>query len=167
LASPENCAWKTVPWPGQGGSLSAAESSGRLVEPKLGKLAQDARQRRFSIWQVTLSCCSSPPADVAWNPGAVLVISNWNGSVYGAEPIGCSPGRILRDSLVTQSAQLVFANPGGVPAGNYPARMLVTGEIVPRTGPVLEFTRTPSALVFSWVATTGCSPQRTSKGLTS
>ena len=50
----------------------------------------------------------------------------------------------------SQLSQLVFVNPFGWPPGNYPARMLPTGEIVPGVPPSLGFTRTSNSLILSW-----------------
>jgi hypothetical protein len=68
---------------------------------------------------------------VAWSGGAILTVSNWNGSVSGG-----GPARLLfgsSDSALTagQVSQIKFANPPGFPAGNYPAMILSTGEVVP------------------------------------
>ena len=41
-------------------------------------------------------------------------------------------------------------NPLGWPRGNYPARILSTGEIVPAVPPSLVVSRNASALILSW-----------------
>ena len=69
-----------------------------------------------------------------WSTEAVLNVQSWSGSLYGG-----GAQRIVfgtNDSALTQQqlSQIQFQNPGGLTPGNYPARILATGEIVPDTG---------------------------------
>lgn len=49
-----------------------------------------------------------------------------------------------------QLSKLVFVNPVGWRSGQYPARILKTGEIVPGVPPALAVTRDSASLVLSW-----------------
>jgi len=49
-------------------------------------------------------------------------------------------GKHPRALTLQQLAQIVFSNPAGLPPGNYPARMLTTGEVVPHAA-TLAMTR--------------------------
>jgi hypothetical protein len=71
--------------------------------------------------------------DVAWNPDAVLIISGWSGQLHGGGADQVFVGTNARGLTSAQLKQVVFKNPAGLPPNNYPARMLATGEIVPRT----------------------------------
>jgi hypothetical protein len=83
---------------------------------------------------------------VSWTPGALLVITNWDNSGNVRIFFG-SDASALNSS---QLAQIIFSNPGGFPPGNYPAKLLSTGELVPVARPILETARSGSALVLTW-----------------
>jgi hypothetical protein len=63
---------------------------------------------------------------VSWTPGGLLVISNWNNGntrlFFGSDSSGLS---------ASQLAQIQFSNPTGFASGNYSAKILNTGEVVP------------------------------------
>jgi hypothetical protein len=50
----------------------------------------------------------------------------------------------------SQLAHIAFSNPGGFAAGNYGARLLSTGELVPVQNPTLQSARYGSVLVMTW-----------------
>jgi hypothetical protein len=83
---------------------------------------------------------------VAWTPGALLVISNWNNSGNTHIFFGNNASALSASQL----AQIRFSNPGGFPSGNYSAQLLSTGELVPAASPALQLSRTGSALVLTW-----------------
>jgi hypothetical protein len=88
---------------------------------------------------------------VSWSQGAQLVITNWDGSLNGGGPDRIYIGNSVSGLTPSQLAQIVFARPAGLPADNYGAKLLATGEIVPLTiGPVLAYSRTGNSLTFSW-----------------
>ena len=85
---------------------------------------------------------------VAWTPGAMLSITNWNGSnsvnsriYFGVDASGLN---------ASQLAQIQFINPGGYAPGVYPARLLSTGELVPAGPPFLQSARYSSGLILTW-----------------
>ena len=75
-------------------------------------------------------------------------MANWNGNLSGggAEQLkfGTSPSGLTPN----QRAQIQFANPAGLPAGNYPARILATGEVVPTQ--LLALSRSGNTLTLTW-----------------
>jgi hypothetical protein len=80
--------------------------------------------------------------DLPW--AANLQIRRWAGSDH------IFVGTNAQGLTTSQLSQITFVNPGGLPAGHYPAQILSTGEIVPAAPPPLAFTRSPGALVLSW-----------------
>jgi autotransporter-associated beta strand protein len=70
---------------------------------------------------------------VGWTAGAVLTISNWNGSITGGGTERVVFGTSSSGLASTQVAQIRFANPPGFPLGSYAATILASGEAVPLT----------------------------------
>jgi hypothetical protein len=64
--------------------------------------------------------------DVDWAKDAKLLVRNWSTGTHQLI-FGQHAGSITLQQL----SQVLFINPAGLPAGNYPARMLSTGEVVP------------------------------------
>lgn len=64
--------------------------------------------------------------DVTWAKDAKLLVRNWSTGTHQLI-FGQHAGSITPQQL----SQVLFINPVGLPAGNYPARMLSTGEVVP------------------------------------
>ena len=87
--------------------------------------------------------------DVPWS-GSGLSIVHWSASTSGAGPDHIFVGTNSQGLTASQLGQLTFVNPIGWPVGNYPARILPTGEIVPGVPPPLGFTRTSNSLILSW-----------------
>lgn len=69
--------------------------------------------------------------ELPWASGANLIVRNWSGSLNGSGMHQLSFGVQAGGLTHQQLAQILFMNPAGLPAGNYPARMLATGEVVP------------------------------------
>ena len=82
--------------------------------------------------------------------GAVLTISNWNGSVSGGGVdrvfFGSSSGGLTQAQL----KQIKFINPAGLPSGSYFAGISSSGEILPTPNPTLAFARAGARLVLNW-----------------
>jgi hypothetical protein len=74
---------------------------------------------------------SSP---IAWASNYDLMIQNWSGSLYGGGSQQIIFGSNNLALTPQQLSQIQFQNPAGLALGNYPARILATGEIVPDTG---------------------------------
>ena len=60
---------------------------------------------------------------------------------FGTDASGLTPAQL---------AQISFQNPVGMPAGNYQARILSTGELAPVLQPTLQSARYGAALVLTW-----------------
>jgi hypothetical protein len=139
--------------------LSAARVWANGEYPQLGKLI---------VQSAPPSPCCPPPSptplldfgtnattlrfrdshDVTWD--APLIVANWSGSPNGGGTdrfyVGTSSQGLTRDQL----AMIRFANPAGLPAGDYPAVILATGEVVAGPPAVLSLTRSSSGMVISW-----------------
>jgi hypothetical protein len=74
----------------------------------------------------------------AWSSVPNLFIQNWNGSLFGGGQQQIIFGNSSAALTGQQLAQIQFQNPAGLPSGNYPARILATGEIVPNSGGALS-----------------------------
>jgi hypothetical protein len=70
----------------------------------------------------------------AWAANAILYITNWHGSISGGGATQLYFGSNSSGLTIGQLARTTFSNPGGFPAGNYPAKLLSTGELVPDAG---------------------------------
>jgi len=87
--------------------------------------------------------------DAVWSaPGLQLLgWQPWGGGgrshhvFFGTNSQGLTPAQL---------SKLAFVNPSGWPPGNYPAQILVTGEVVPAVPPPLIIARSSNALVLSW-----------------
>jgi hypothetical protein len=61
-------------------------------------------------------------------------LKQWSGSLYGGGQQQIFFGTNASSLTAQQLSQIQFQNPAGLAPGNYPARILPTGEIVPDTG---------------------------------
>jgi hypothetical protein len=73
-------------------------------------------------------------SSMTWSNDSLLIIPNWSGSLNGGGEQQVIFGSNAGALTAAQLAQIQFQNPAGLAAGNYPARILSTGEIVPNTG---------------------------------
>jgi hypothetical protein len=83
----------------------------------------------------------SPPCNIAFADSSgmlwsnqILTLKQWSGSLYGGGQHRISFGTNAAGLTPQQLSQIQFQNPAGLAPGNYPARILATGEIVPDTG---------------------------------
>lgn len=83
----------------------------------------------------------------------LLIVYNWSGSTKGGGTDQLIFGASSSALTAGQVAQIRFVNPGGLPSGTYPARILSTGEVVPVPLPSLSFQRNGANLVVSWQGT--------------
>jgi hypothetical protein len=88
-------------------------------------------------------------ASTNWNPDAVLMITNWAGSLDGR---GDDQITFRDRSSVTsqQLSKIRFINPARLASGEYPADILPTGEIVPRNLPAISFIPAPTKITLQW-----------------
>jgi hypothetical protein len=72
-------------------------------------------------------------SSMTWSNDALLVIQGWSGSLSGGGQQQIIFGNSPTALTGTQLAQIQFQNPAGLAAGNYPAKILSTGELVPNS----------------------------------
>ncbi len=92
----------------------------------------------------------APSADEIWNAEAKLQVHNWAGSLNGEGLHQLRFGTDRSGLTRGQLTQIVFVNPAGLPVGNYPARILESGEVVPEPAPLLAIRATPHAVFVDW-----------------
>jgi hypothetical protein len=85
-----------------------------------------------------------------WVSDARLLIKNWSGSTNGGGNNQIIFGNSSAGLTAQQLSQIRFRDPAGLPAGDYAARILATGEIVPVSQPSLAYTRNGSRLIIQW-----------------
>jgi hypothetical protein len=83
-----------------------------------------------------------------WAGGATLVISNWNGNLFGGGADQLFFGSDNSGLTSQQLSQVQFINPAGLTNGTYSAQILSDGEVVPAGG------SSSSGLVNSWIRPT-------------
>jgi hypothetical protein len=81
---------------------------------------------------------------------ASLAILNWSGSTNGGGTDQLIFGTNSQSMSPANLSQLFFVDPAGFPPGDYPARILDTGEVVPHAQPSVGYARSPNGLVVSW-----------------
>jgi len=85
-----------------------------------------------------------------WSPGAYLVVKNWHGSANGG---GANQFRVGNSKAGLSPEQLdliLFNNPANLPPGDYSARMLPTGEVVPNAPIRIALSRVGKATGLAW-----------------
>jgi hypothetical protein len=87
--------------------------------------------------------------EITWYRGT-LIITNWAGSRNGGGADRIYVGTNNSSLTAEQLAAIRFANPPGLPAGEYPARILATGEVVPEGRPLLVSSQTPNGFQLRW-----------------
>jgi hypothetical protein len=88
-------------------------------------------------------------SSVVWSNQAIFLIANWNGSLNGGGNDQVYFGSNASGLTASQLSQVQFKNPNGL-NGNFPARILSTGEIVP--GRILLSHTSPgnNSMVLEW-----------------
>jgi hypothetical protein len=112
-----------------------------LLSAPAGSNATVALPGNFCVLQFANS------SSVAWSNQAGLLITNWNGSPNGGGNHQVYFGSSSSGLTAQQLSQIQFKNPNGL-SGNFPARILSTGEIVP--GQILLSQRSGNSLVLQW-----------------
>jgi hypothetical protein len=97
------------------------------TNPILGSFASSRIE--FSAAPATIRFADS--SAVTWPNGNRLAIRNWAGLLRGGGKHQIRFGNNASGLSAQQLSQVRFANPGGLPAGNYTARLLPDGEAVP------------------------------------
>jgi hypothetical protein len=101
----------------------------------------DVRLGQLQLGAGTNSIIQFPPTNclmrfadsssLNWSNTGVLTIVDWNGSLAGGGTNVIGFGNSSNALTAQQLSQIQFANPVGLPAGNYLAKILSNGEVVP------------------------------------
>jgi hypothetical protein len=140
----------------QTGTLSLNDSSLAAGSgPQIfGKLQLSTAGGTNSILTFPLGLCGLfflNSGSLSWSNAAILIISNWNGALFGGGMHRIVFGSDRTGLTSQQLSQVYFSNPGGLPNGIYPARILPNGELVPDQNQGSE----SSGTVNSWISQTG------------
>lgn len=135
----------------RGGSLSAvgAHHPGKLELQEITDTTWPCLPATNSLIlgatnRTELRFCDS--SGVPWS-GVNLWITGWSADGGSQRLFFGTNAQGLTES---QLSKLVFVNPVGWRSGQYPARILKTGEIVPGLPPTLAVTRDSASLILSW-----------------
>ncbi len=137
-------------------TLAGGRWQSAMGEHQLGALRLNASGTNSSLVlndnATTLHFANS--AGIQWESAALLVIHNWRGSTNTGGPHRIHFGTSESGLTAQQLAQIRFRNPAGFAAGDYPATILNTGEIVPLEptgpGPSISYQRSPGQLALQW-----------------
>jgi hypothetical protein len=116
--------------------------------PRLGKLSVTSGNSVLDLQGASTTIRFLDCHDTAWD--SILVVTNWSGSTNGGGTDQLFVGSTAQGLTAAQLAQIRFANPAGFQMGNYSARILATGEVVPAAPPMINFTRSSNGIVVSW-----------------
>jgi hypothetical protein len=133
------------------GSASFVQTGGKIIQSGLLTLGgiwqsgpgdQQLGQLQCSATSVASFLMPNAPgrllfrdsSSLTWPNGPRLSVQNWSGSLYGGGQHQIIFGTNGSSLTTQQLTQIQFQNPAGLAPGNYPARILPTGEIVPDTG---------------------------------
>jgi autotransporter-associated beta strand protein len=87
-------------------------------------------------------------SSVPWTSNTTLSITNWSGSLTGGGTDQIYFGVNSNGLNTSQLSQIIFVNPLGLISGNYAAKILSTGEIVPVPEPGVI---AAAALLLTWL----------------
>jgi hypothetical protein len=91
-----------------------------------------------------------PSAGATWSPNAKLIVRFWSGSTNGGGEHQIIFGNSNAGLSAQQVRQIRFRDPAGFLSGDYPARILPTGEIVPEPPPSLAVVRNGGSRMLQW-----------------
>src|SRR5205823_4287130 len=90
-------------------------------------------------------------AAMPWDSSSILGVVGWKGvSTNGWGSHALYFGNNASGLTPQQVSQIIFSNPGGLPPGNYLARILETGEVVPGQRIAVQFSREGNHWVLRW-----------------
>lgn len=87
--------------------------------------------------------------DIPWT-GGTLFIRYWQHGMHGQRPHRIFVGTNAQGLTAAQLARITFVGPGGFPPGNYAARILDTGEVMPAPTYSISYRRTATGLELTW-----------------
>jgi hypothetical protein len=120
---------------------NAVEQLGRFVLPTNATVDLAGSASRLSF---------ARSSGETWAGGATLVVADWNGNPSGGGAEQLKFGTDQSGLTPAQLSAIQFANPAGMPAGNYPAMILASGEVVPAAGSRIAVSSYPGNMVISW-----------------
>ncbi|HYG22952.1 MAG TPA: hypothetical protein VEH04_09230 [Verrucomicrobiae bacterium] len=130
----DNAIWEVT---GQDQKLGALQLAGEAAAESTIRLAGERGRLQFE-----------PSSSTDWSTDASLVIEGWNGSMRGGGAEQVVFGSDAQSLTPAQLSRVIFRNPTGAAPGDFPARLLPTGELVP--GPFLESTANGSTMQLKW-----------------
>ena len=89
---------------------------------------------------------------IAWTGTNTLTITNWNGLANGGGADQLLFGNTAAGLSSSQLDRIQFVNPAGFPPGQYPARILSTGEVVPAQPLQLGLSHSANNLRLTWTS---------------
>jgi hypothetical protein len=120
----------------------ATEQLGRFTLADDATIILDSGNARISF---------ANSAGGSWNNTATLLIVSWGGSINGGGADRVRFGTSRGGLTAQQLQQIRFVNPVGLPAGQYMAQILDTGEITPiLAAPQMSLTAQHGQLVVTW-----------------
>jgi hypothetical protein len=143
----------------QSGILALASGHLQLVgAQELGALRLDPAVNPATGFQNSIDFTESISTTVRfrqsaaqpWDTNTVLGVVGWHGSTNGGGSHALYFGNSVGGLTPQQVSQIIFSNPGGLPPGNYPARILDTGEVVPGQRIPVQFSREGNQWVLRW-----------------
>jgi hypothetical protein len=133
-------------------TLAGVEFEESRRNTSLGALRLDSAEADsfISIFHTFGTLRFLPSAAQNWAPDARLLIRYWRGSSSGGGDQQIIFGNSSAGLTAQQLRQIRFRDPAGFLLGDYPARILSTGEIVPAPRPSLVVSRNGSRMVLQW-----------------
>jgi hypothetical protein len=86
----------------------------------------------------------------SWQPDSTLTITNWSSPISGRPDDRLSFGTDASGLSPQQLDMIRFVNPAGFPPGEYPARILPSGVIVPQNPPGIAVSTAANKLTLQW-----------------
>ena len=86
----------------------------------------------------------------SWQPDSVLTITNWSSPLTGRPDDRLSFGADASGLSAQQLGKIRFVNPAGFPPGEYAAKILEDGVIVPQTPPAISISTASNKLTLQW-----------------
>ncbi len=135
-----------------GGSLKLAGGDWEAAagDHQLGPLQLVGNSGIYLPYPATATLRLANSAAAPWLPNAQVIIHNWQGNTNGGGVHRVYFGTDQSGLNSQQLSQVRFQNPLSLAPGNYRARILATGEVVPAESPPIIRQYLPNGLVLQW-----------------
>ena len=132
----------------QAGTLTLANGTCRVAPgtQQFGRMQLSTAGNTNSTLGLPATACHvqfNASSSLTWSNEPLLAIENWSGSLAGGGSQQILFGNNASGLTARQTGQLRFHDPAGLPAGNYLAKILATGEVVPEGKTISAFTLSP------------------------